>query len=70
MQADWSSAFPKGTSKPVSKTNASNLPLEKKIMREVGKIIIGSKTRIDPELCVQKEKEGLFDMVAEEKAIA
>ena len=39
-------------------------------MREVGKIIIGSKTRIDPELCVQKEKEGLFDMVAEEKAIA
>jgi len=43
---------------------------KKKIMREVGKIIIGSKTRIDPELCVQKEKEGLFDMVAEEKAIA
>jgi len=39
-------------------------------MRECGKIIIATKTRLEPELCAVKEKEGLFDMVAEEKAIA
>lgn len=39
-------------------------------MRMVGEHIVSSAVRSDPILAVEKEKEGKFDMQAEEAAIA
>jgi hypothetical protein len=39
-------------------------------MKMVGEYIAQSATRVDPVLSVEKEKEGRFDMAAEEAAIA
>jgi hypothetical protein len=36
----------------------------------IGQQITTSAVRTDPILCLQKEKEGKFDMAAEEAAIA
>ena len=38
-------------------------------MKEVGKIITESKVRTDPELRAVKEKEGVFDLEAEQKIV-
>jgi hypothetical protein len=39
-------------------------------MRMVGEHIMSSDARTDPILAIEKEKEGKFDMEAEEAAIA
>jgi hypothetical protein len=39
-------------------------------MRMVGEHIVSSAVRTDPVLAIEKEKEGKFDMAAEEAAIA
>ena len=38
-------------------------------MKAVGKFLVESPTRTDPTLCSIKEKEGVFDMAAEEEEI-
>jgi hypothetical protein len=40
------------------------------VLRAVGEWIVNSPTRTDPTLCALKEKEGVFDMAAEEAEIA
>lgn len=43
---------------------------EKQVMRIVGEAVASSNIRTDAILSIEKEKEGKFDMAAEEAAIA
>lgn len=45
------------------------LTLEKQIMNAVGEILVNSEIRKDPVQRVIKEKEGVFDMAAEQAQI-
>jgi hypothetical protein len=42
---------------------------KKKVMRQVGKLIVESETRTDPAQRELKEREGVFDLAAETKAV-
>ena len=39
------------------------------MLKAIGEYLVNSPTRTDPTLCAIKEKEGVFDMAAEEAEI-